>query len=132
MHPRRYEIGSDGRIVLVGLSSEETLEFEVLDQSFSVDHDHDEFTGQPPMIRLLHWLELYHKQYQATNRASPETISLFAIAPSPPRAIRFDQVSPTRLQLQRARPVRQSQMKIVAMMLTGIVILFVAGVTLII
>jgi len=132
MHPRRYEIGSDGRIVLVGLNADETLEFELLDQSFSADNDLDEFVGQPSAERLLDWLELYHRQYKAMESPLPETSTSFATDPFPPWTSRFDQVSPTRLQPQRMRPATQPRLAIVAMMLTGLVILFVAGVTLII
>jgi hypothetical protein len=131
--PRRYEIGSDGRIVLVGLNSDETLEFELLDQSISGNNDPDEFTGQQSSVaRLLDWLELYHKQHEATNQASLETDPVFANDPSPLRAIQFDQSSPARLRLQRAQAVRRTRVTIVAMALSGIVILFVAGVALII
>jgi hypothetical protein len=132
MHPRRYEIGSDGRIVLVGLSADETLVFELLEQSISSNNDHDEFDGQPSVTRLLDWLELYHKQYKATNRALPETDSAFANDPSPPRAIRLDQPPLTRSRPQSAHAVRRAQVKFVAMALTGMVVLFVAGVALMI
>ena len=56
MHPRRYEIGSDGRIVLVELTSDETLEFEVFEQSIADNGDGDEVKAQPAMEPLLHWL----------------------------------------------------------------------------
>jgi hypothetical protein len=80
MHPRRYEIGSDGRIVLVGLTADETLEFEILGQSIADNGDggSDVVKGQPAMEPLLHWLELYHRHYQAANKLSPATD--FAIA----------------------------------------------------
>jgi|SRR3979490_998324 hypothetical protein len=132
MDPRRYEIGSDGRIVLVGLNSDETLEFELLDQSISSNHDPDEFKGRPSVGRLLDWLELCHRQYKATNQALLDGGSVFANDPSPLRAIQFDQPSPARLRLQRAQAVRRTQVTFVAMALTGMVILFVAGVTLMI
>ena len=131
MHPRRYEIGSDGRVVLTGLNSDETLEFELLDQSISVDDDHEGSTGQPPVGRLLNWLELYHKQYEAANRASLESDTVFAIDPPPPRTVRFDRPSPARSHFQTAPRARPPQLKFVAMVMAGIVILFVAGVTLI-
>lgn len=130
MAPRRYEIGRDGRIVLVGLNSDETLEFEILDQSISGNNDRDELKGQPSVTRLLDWLELYHRQHKATNKTLLETDSVFD--PSPPRAIRVDQPSLARLRLQRAQAIRRTHLTFVAMALTGIVILFVAGVTLMI
>jgi hypothetical protein len=132
MDPRRYEIGRDGRIVLVGLNSDETLEFELLDQSIQSKNDPDEFQGQPSVTRLLDWLELYHRQYKATNQALLEGNSVFANNPSLLRAIPFDQPSPARLRLQRAQAVRRTQVTFVAMALTGIVVLFVAGVALMI
>ena len=109
---------------LVGLSSDETLEFELLDRS--IQGNHDEFKSRPSVTRLLDWLELYHRQYKATNQALPEGDSVFANVPSPLLAIPFDQPSPARLRLQRAQAVRRTQVTFVAMALTGMVVLFVA------
>jgi hypothetical protein len=118
---------------LVGLSSDETLEFELLDRSIQGNHDPDEFKSRPSVTRLLDWLEpYYHKQYKATTQALLDGHSVFANDPSPFRAIPFDQPSPAQLRLQRAQAVRRTQVTFVAMALTGMVILFVAGVTLMI
>jgi hypothetical protein len=132
MQPRRYEIGSDGRVVLVGLNSDETLEFERLDQSISDHNDHVQPEGQQSVTELLNWLELYHRHYEAMSKALLETDSVRAIVPSPPHANRFEQSSLGRQRCQREYPARPPQLKFVAMVLTGIFILFVAGVTLII
>jgi hypothetical protein len=130
MDPRRYEIGSDGRIVLVGLNSDETLEFERLDQSISSPNDHIQLEGQQSVTELLNWLELYHRHYEAMNKALLETDSARAIVPSAPHASRFEQSSLGRQRFQH--PARPPQLKFVAMTLAGIFILFVAGVALII
>jgi hypothetical protein len=131
MHPRRYEIGSDGRIVLVELTSDETLEFEVFEQSIADNGDGDEVKAQPAMEPLLHWLELYHRHYQAANNVQPAADSAFANDASSTRLMmKFDQ--PTRVRFQRAHTARPPETKFVAMLLAGILVLFVAGVTLII
>jgi|SRR5450756_334341 len=129
MHPRRYEIDGDGRIVLVGLSSDETLEFEVLEQSIADNSDGGEAKAQPALEPVLHWLELYHRHYAAMNKVPPATESDFASNSSPLRTMKFDQ--PTRLRFQRAHAARPPEAKFVAMVLAGIIVLFVAGVTLI-
>jgi hypothetical protein len=129
MHPRRYEIGGDGRIVLVGLSSDETLEFEVLEQSITDNNDGDEARAQPAMEPLLHWLELYHRHHAAMNKAPPASDADFTNNSSPLRTMKFDQ--PARLRFQRAHAARPPEAKFVAMVLAGIIVLFVAGVTLI-
>jgi hypothetical protein len=132
MDPRRYEIGTDGRIVLVGLNSDETLEFELLDQSIASRPDPLELKGQPSMTRLLDWLELYHRQHLATNKTLREAVDVVANDVSPPRVVRVEQPSPARLRLQRAHAVRRTRLTIAAMALAGIALLFAAGVTLII
>ena len=130
MHPRRYEIGSDGRIVLVGLTSDETLEFEVFEQSIADNGDGDEVKAQPAMEPLLHWLELYHRHYQAAKKVPPITRTVVANDTLPFRTMKFDQ--PTRVRFQRTHTARPPEAKFVAMLLAGILVLFVAGVTLII
>ena len=127
MHPRRYEIGSDGRIVLVGLTSDETLEFEIFEQSIA-EADGDEV--QPAMEPLLHWLELYHRHYQAANKVPAAARAVVANDTFPLVMMKFDQ--PTRVRFQRPYKARPPEAKFVAMVLAGILVLFVAGVTLII
>jgi hypothetical protein len=56
--PRRYFVDRVGRRVLIGLTVEETFEFETLDAAW------DE-KGGPTTIREKRWLELYSKHNQA-------------------------------------------------------------------
>jgi hypothetical protein len=67
--PRRYYNNKNGRRVLIGLSEEETFEFEKLDASPALDEtgQHMAWTaeGQPSTIREKRWLELYLKHDEA-------------------------------------------------------------------
>jgi hypothetical protein len=56
--PRRYFVDSGGRRVLIGLTVEETFEFEILDAAW-------EENGVPTTTREKRWLELYGKHDQA-------------------------------------------------------------------
>jgi len=62
--PRRYYVDERGRRVLIGLSVEETLEFETLDELPPID-DSGRIAwtneGAPITIREKRWLELYIK-----------------------------------------------------------------------
>ena len=110
---------------MVGLTADETLEFEVLDQSIS----DDEAKAEPAVEPLLHWLELYHRHHAAMNKVAPATDSVFASSNSPLlRTMNFDQ--PARLRFQTAHAARPPEAKFVAMVLAGIIVLFVAGLTL--
>jgi hypothetical protein len=63
--PRRYFVDSDGRRVLIGLTLEETLEFETLDSLAAPDdggnHRAPSENGIPVRAREERWLELYGK-----------------------------------------------------------------------
>jgi hypothetical protein len=56
--PRRYFVDQVGRRVLIGLTVEETFEFETLDATWDEN-------GVPTTTREKHWLELYSKHDQA-------------------------------------------------------------------
>ena len=70
--PRRYFIDSEGRRVLVGLTLEETFEFETLDSlaalSWRGGHVLWEESGFPATKQQRRWLELYTKHDQAWSR----------------------------------------------------------------
>jgi hypothetical protein len=55
--PRRYFVDQVGRRVLIGLTVEETFEFETLDVPWK--------DGVPTTTRKKRWLELYSKHDQA-------------------------------------------------------------------
>jgi hypothetical protein len=63
--PRRYFVDSQGRRVLIGLTVEETLEFETLDNLPALDdsgnHVAWDDNGSPTTTREKRWLELYSK-----------------------------------------------------------------------
>ncbi|WP_050424310.1 hypothetical protein [Bradyrhizobium tropiciagri] len=96
--PRRYVVDVSGRRVLVGLTLEETSEFEGLDTSLPVldgegrdreardlEAQHREASGAGPMPSAVEgrWLELYHKhdkawiKWKADLRAGQERDSPF-------------------------------------------------------
>ena len=56
--PRRYFVDYVGRRVLIGLTVEETFEFETLDAAWDEN-------GVPKTTREKRWLELYSKHDQA-------------------------------------------------------------------
>lgn len=61
---RRYHIDAQGRSVLIGLSHEETREFETLEQASPADADGNpfwSFEGEPNTADERRWLELYRK-----------------------------------------------------------------------
>ncbi|VIO71718.1 hypothetical protein [Bradyrhizobium ivorense] len=66
--PRRYFIDDDGRRVLIGLTFEETFEFERLDH-LSDQHDAGHVlwdpSGRPASGPAQRWLELYSKHDRA-------------------------------------------------------------------
>jgi hypothetical protein len=85
--PRRYFVDSDGRRVLVGLTIEETFEFETLDSlaalSWRGGHVLWEGGGFPATKQQKRWLELYSKhdqawsEWMADNRAKEGRNSRF-------------------------------------------------------
>jgi hypothetical protein len=63
--PRRYIFRPQGDKILIGLSPEETREFERLEAELaSGDHSAD-FEGMPPSPDKARWLELYTKHERA-------------------------------------------------------------------
>jgi hypothetical protein len=66
--PKRYGIDEDGRQVLIGLSIEETFEFETLDDLSPLDETGAQIAwrdGVPITDREKRWLELYQKHEDA-------------------------------------------------------------------
>jgi hypothetical protein len=62
--PRRYQAHAHQPHTLIGLTAEETLEFERLDRLFPVDHLGNfawDFEGEPKTLEEKRWLELYRK-----------------------------------------------------------------------
>ena len=62
--PNRYRVDKSGRRVLVGLSIEETFEFETLDDLAPLDDSGSPIPwrdGVPITSREKRWLELYQK-----------------------------------------------------------------------
>ena len=75
--PRRYFVDKDGRRVLVGLTIEETFEFETLDDLPALDESGHQFgwneNGIPTATREKRWLELYSKHDKAWRQWMVET-----------------------------------------------------------
>ena len=67
--PRRYFVDEIGRRVLIGLTIEETSEFETLDSLPALDENGNHVArdekGIPTTTREKRWLELYSKHDQA-------------------------------------------------------------------
>jgi hypothetical protein len=65
LSPRRYFVDEKGRRVLVGLTIEETFEFETLDRLPALDQNGNHVAydqnGAPTTTREKRWLELYGK-----------------------------------------------------------------------
>jgi hypothetical protein len=63
--PRRYFVDENGRRVLIGLTIEETFEFETLDSQPALDEAGNHVAwgedGMPTTAREKRWLELYSK-----------------------------------------------------------------------
>jgi hypothetical protein len=77
MFPRRYYVDTHGHRVLIGLTVEETFEFETLDERPPVANDRDVARATGPVTeREVRWLELYTKhanawkQWNMSNRVS--------------------------------------------------------------
>jgi hypothetical protein len=75
--PRRYFVDESGRRVLIGLSIEETFEFETLDNLPALDesgkHVAWDQNGTPTTTRERRWLELYGKHDRAWKQWMVET-----------------------------------------------------------
>ena len=75
--PRRYFVDKNGRRVLIGLTIEETLEFERLDSLPALDdsgnHVAWDENGVPVTTWEKRWLELYGKHDQAWRQWMVET-----------------------------------------------------------
>lgn len=67
--PRRYFVDKDGRRVLIGLTIEETFEFETLDSLPALDEGGGHLAwddeGKPTTTREKRWLELYNMHDKA-------------------------------------------------------------------
>jgi len=67
--PRRYFVDGNGNRVLIGLTIEETFEFETLDNLPALDeaggHAAWDESGVPTTARERRWLELYSKHDRA-------------------------------------------------------------------
>jgi hypothetical protein len=72
--PKRYRIDENGRRVLIGLSIEETFEFETLasDETGALVAWRD---GVPITSREKRWLELYQKHDVAWRELSKKRVS---------------------------------------------------------
>jgi hypothetical protein len=75
--PRRYFVDHNGRRVLIGLTIEETFEFETLDSLTPLDESGDHVAwdedGIPTSAREKRWLELYSKHDTAWKQWMVET-----------------------------------------------------------
>jgi hypothetical protein len=75
--PRRYFVDKNGRRVLIGLTIEETFEFEALDSLPTLDesgnHVARDENGLPTTTREKRWLELYGKHDKAWKQWMVET-----------------------------------------------------------
>ena len=75
--PRRYFVDENGRRVLIGLTIEETSEFETLDCLPALDESGNHVAwdegGCPTNSREKSWLELYSKHDEAWRRWMFET-----------------------------------------------------------
>ncbi|MBR0697954.1 hypothetical protein [Bradyrhizobium lablabi] len=74
--PRRYFIDNDGRRVLIGLTFEETFEFERLDHPLVLHEDGHvlwDASGRPASKPAQRWLELYRKHDRAWLRWMAES-----------------------------------------------------------
>ena len=75
--PRRYFVDNNARRVLVGLTIEETLEFEALDNLMALDESGTHLVyddrGLPARTPESRWVELYVKHNTAWKRWMVET-----------------------------------------------------------
>ena len=76
--PKRYRIDEDGHRILIGLSIEETFEFETLDDLAPLDETGMYIAwrdGVPITSREKRWLELYQKHDEAWKTAKRKSVS---------------------------------------------------------
>jgi hypothetical protein len=59
--PRRYFVDPHGHRVLIGLSFEETMEFEELDGALVLGEGHDTTAAAGGAMRRMRWLQIYEK-----------------------------------------------------------------------
>jgi hypothetical protein len=75
--PRRYFVDKNGRRVLIGLTIEETFEFETLDSLPALDQSGNHVAcgenGLPNTTREKRWLELYGKHDKAWKQWMVDT-----------------------------------------------------------
>jgi hypothetical protein len=78
--PRRYCVDGEGQRVLVGLTLQETLEFEALDElPADPTYTEAEGDGEPSGAQKQRWAQLYTKherawqEWKAATRAAVET-----------------------------------------------------------
>jgi hypothetical protein len=75
--PRRYFVDKNGRRVLIGLTIEETFEFETLDSLPALDESGNHVAwdenGIPATTREKRWLDLYSKHDKAWREWMVET-----------------------------------------------------------
>jgi hypothetical protein len=83
--PRRYFVDEDGRRVLIGLTVEETSEFESLERQPSIGDPGGQVAWDGngiPATWERRWLELYGKHERAwrqwMRRTSPDRLSLIS------------------------------------------------------
>jgi hypothetical protein len=75
--PKRYRIDENGHRVLLGLSIEETFEFETLDDQAPLDETGTYIAwqdGVPITSREKRWLELYQKHDDAWKEAVRKSV----------------------------------------------------------
>jgi hypothetical protein len=75
--PKRYRIDVNGHRVLLGLSIEETFEFETLDDLPPLDETGTYIAwrdGVPVTSREKRWLELYQKHDEAWKAAERKSV----------------------------------------------------------
>ncbi len=76
--PKRFGVDEDGNRVLIGLSIEETFEFETLDDLAPLDDEGGHLgwrDGVPITSREKRWLELYRKHNEAWKTRVAKTLS---------------------------------------------------------
>jgi len=76
--PKRYRIDENGHRVLLGLSNEETFEFETLDNQAPLDETGMVIAwrdGVPITNREKRWLELYQKHDEAWRKMFIERVA---------------------------------------------------------
>jgi hypothetical protein len=76
--PKRFGVDEGGNRVLIGLSIEETFEFETLDDLAPLDDEGGHLgwrDGVPITSREKRWLELYRKHNEAWKTRAAKTLS---------------------------------------------------------